>query len=159
MAHAAVIVSIVSAVVQTNPPGWQIAYVVKNGGRAPVWLVVDDPLVLRRDGTRIELSFARAKMVPGAKVFGYFDPKVVAIAPGDTVERKVHIAWPLRLDDTFNTEREVAPPPGEYEVTVRIGYGRTPAPPAPRLGEGVEAPVLRWQKEAVSLPVRMQIAR
>ena len=152
-----VIVSIVSALVRTSPVAWHLEYEVRNTEQTPIWLVVDESLVLRRDGQRIELSCARGKMTPGAQPFGYFDPKVVEVPPGGSVRRSVEIAWPARLSGLWNAEREVAPPPGEYEVSVRIGHGTTPKPQPPGLGESVEAPVLRWQKEAVSQPVRLKL--
>jgi hypothetical protein len=157
MANISVMVTIVSAVMHVTPPGWHLEYEVKNTGQASIWLVVDESLVLRRDGGHIELSYARAKMVPGVKVFGYFDPQVVELRPGESLRRSVDITWPCRLNDIFNVEREAAPPPGEYQVSLRVGFGTTPGPGAPKLGEGVEAPVLRWQQEAVSPPVRLRI--
>ncbi len=47
--------------------------------------------------------------------------------------------------------------PGEYEVSIRIGYAATAAPEPPKVGESVEAPVMRWQQTTVSPPVRMAI--
>ena len=152
-----VLVSIVSALVRTSPVAWHLEYEVRNPEQTPIWLVVKESLVLRRDGQRIELSYARGKMQPGAQPFGYFDPEVVQVPPGGSVRRSVEIDWPVRLSDLWNAEREVALPPGEYEVSVRIGYGTTPKPPPPGLGESVEAPVLRWQKEAVSQPTRLKL--
>jgi hypothetical protein len=96
-------------------------------------------------------------MQPGVQVFGYFDPKVLAIPPGGSARRSIEISWPCRLSDIWNDKREATPPPGEYEVSVRVGVASTAAPASPKVGEGVEAPVLRWQEEAVSPPVRIAI--
>ena len=153
----AVLVSIVSATVQTNPAGWQIEYEVKNTGPAAIWLAVDESLVFRQTDDRIVLSYARAKMLPGVTVSDYVDPKVVEIRPGQSVRQSVQIAWPLRLNDIWNPERRVLPAPGEYEVSLRVGVAAMPKPKPPRSGEGVEARVLRWQREAASPPFRMRI--
>jgi hypothetical protein len=152
-----VLVSIVSAIVQVSPPAWHLEYDVRNQGRAAIWLVDEESLVLRRDDAHIELSYARGKMQPGVQVFGYFTPKVLKVPPGGSVRRSVEITWPCRLSDIWNAEREAMPPPGEYEVSVRVGFGSTAAPKPPKVGEDVEAPVLRWQKETVSPPVRLAI--
>jgi hypothetical protein len=152
-----VLVSIVSAMVRASPSAWAIEYDVRNEGQAMVWLVVDESLVLRRDNGHIELSYARGRMQPGAQVFGYFDPKVAKIPPGGSLRRSVEITWPCRLSDLWNKDREVAPPPGEYEVSVRIGFAATEAPESPKVGESVEAPVMRWQQTTVSAPVRIAI--
>lgn len=150
-------VSISSAISQTNPPAWRLEYEVRNQGQEDVWLIVDESLVFRRDGARIELSYARGKMEPGVKVFGYFDPKVVKIPPAGSQRRSVEISWPCRLSDIWNVETEAMPPSGEYEVSVRVGFASTATPEPVQVGEAVEASVLRWQKEAVSPPVRITI--
>jgi hypothetical protein len=51
----------------------------------------------------------------------------------------------------------VAATRGEYQLSVRVGYGTVPAPEPPTVGEGAEAPVLRWQHEAVSKAARMVV--
>ncbi|MEO8576990.1 MAG: hypothetical protein ABI556_09830 [Gemmatimonadales bacterium] len=150
-------VSIVSAAVSTHPPGWHIEYEVRNNGTQTVWLVVDERLVFRRDNDHVELSYARARMQPGVQVFGYFEPKATELSPGESARQSVDITWPLTLSDIWNANREVAPAPGVYDVTVRIGFGLTPAPESPTSGETVEEPVLRWQREAVSPHVQLEI--
>ncbi len=152
-----VLVSIVSAIVQVSPPAWHLEYEVHNLSGAVIWLVVDESLVLRRNGAHIELSYARGKMQSGVQVFGYFDPNVVNIPPGGSLRRAIEIVWPCRLSDIWNAEREATPPPGEYEVSVRVGFALTEAPKPRKVGENVETPVLRWQKEAVSPPLRITI--
>jgi hypothetical protein len=152
-----VLVSIVSAIVKMRPPAWYIEYDVNNLGGAEIWLVVDESLVLRLDEAHIELSYARGKMQPGVQVFGYFNPNVVNIQPGRSLRRSVEITWPCRLSDIWNAQREATPSPGEYEVSVRVGFAMTAAPNPPKVGEDVETPVLRWQKETVSPPVRIAI--
>jgi hypothetical protein len=150
-------VSIVSAVVQVRPPAWHLEYDVHNQGRDMIWLVVDESLVLRIDGARIELSYSRGKMQPGVQVFGYFNPKVIKIPPGESLRRSAEIAWPCRLSDIWNAQREATPPPDEYDVSVRVGFASTAEPDPPEVGEDVETPVLRWQKEAASPPIRIAI--
>jgi hypothetical protein len=150
-------VVIVSAKAEINPPSWEIEYSVHNHTPAMLWLVVEESLVLKRDGARIELSYSRGRMQPGVQVFGYFVPTVIDLPPGRAVSQSVQIGWPCRLNDIWNSEREVALPPGQYEVSVRVGFASTPAPPPPEVGEDVEAPVLRWQEEAASSPVRIEL--
>lgn len=152
-----VLVSIVSVIVQASPPAWRLEYEVRNLGGAAIWLVVGESLSLRRDESHIELSYARGKMQSDVHVFGYFNPNVVSISPGKSLRRPVEIIWPCPLSDIWNIERVAAPSPGEYEVSVRVGYATTDTPEPPRLGEDVEAPVLRWQNEVVSLPMRITI--
>ena len=96
-------------------------------------------------------------MRPGAQVYGYFPPSVVRLDPNNSVSRKVRLAWPHPLDQLWNAERWAAPGPGEYQVSVQIGYGLTPEPGPPDVGEGVEDPVLRWQREEVSPAVQMEV--
>ena len=151
--------SIVSAIVNVSPPAWHLEYEVRNLGRVVIWLLVDESLVLRRDDAHIELSYARERMQPGVQVFGYFVPQVVKIPPGGSLRRSVEISWPCSLSDIWNAEREATPPPGEYEVSIRIGFALTAAPQPPKVGEDVEAPVLRWQKEAVSPPCGLRFRR
>ncbi len=152
-----VLVSIVNVIVQASPPAWQLEYEVRNMQQTAVWLVVDESLVLKRENAHIELSYARGKMQPGVQVFGYFDPIVVNIPPGESLRQQVKVAWPCRLSDIWNEVREVVLPPGEYEVAVRIGFASTAKPKPPKVGEGVEGPVLRWQRTTVSPPVRIAI--
>lgn len=152
-----VMVSIVSAIAQTSPSAWHLEYELQNLEPATIWMLVDESLTLQRDDAHIELSYARGKMQPGLHLFGYFDPAVVTIPPGGRLRRSVKISWPCALSDIWNAEREAAPPVGEYEVSVRVGFASTALPQPPNLGEDVEAPVLRWQKEAVSAPVRLAI--
>jgi hypothetical protein len=153
-----VLVSIARALVNVSPfVAWNLEYDVHNLGQKAIWLVIDESLVFRHDATHIELSYARGKMQPGVDVFGYFDPKVVKIAPGGSLRQSIEVTWPCILSDIWNAERVATPPPGEYEVSVRIGYASTATPRPPRVGESVETPVLRWQKEAVSPPVQIVI--
>lgn len=150
-------VAIVSAATQSEPSSTRLEYEVRNDTDTTIWLVDDGWLTWRRMGKDIELSYARGKMQPGAQVFGYFSPSVVKLEPGNSILRKVHLTWPQSLDRLWNAERYAAPPPGEYRVSVWIGYGITPEPDSPGLGEGVEAPIFRWQKEAISQPVLMEV--
>jgi hypothetical protein len=153
-----VAVGIVDAGRRADAPGATLTYEVRNDGDATVWLVDDGWLVWRRENRRIELGFQRAPMQPGVEPFGYFNPQLVPVAPGDAVRRTVELSWPQRLDGLWNAEDEAAPPPGEYDVAVRVGYGESESPPPPtRGGQGVEAPVLAWQNEAVSPPVRLAL--
>lgn len=150
-------VSIVTATVTKRPRGWQIEYAVRNDGAQEVWLVVDERVVFRQHDHHIELSYARARMQPGVQVFGYFNPETIALPPGKSVPQSVDITWPLTLSDIWNASREAAPSAGVYDVTVRVGFGFTSEPESPKLGENVEDPVLRWQNEVVSYPVKLEI--
>jgi len=153
-----VTVEIVAAERRTDPPGAELRYVVRAARDAPVWVVDDGWLVWSQRGRRIELGFQRAPLRPGVEPFGYFDPRVAELEPGGELARTVTLSWPQRLDGMWNAQDEAAPAPGEYEVVVRVGYGESEAPPPPtRVGEGVEAPVLGWQREAVSEPVALTV--
>ncbi len=154
---AQVSVSIVEAVVDASTPSWRLTYEVRNSTGSPVWLVDDGALALRHVGRQIELSYAREAMQPGAKVFGYFAPAVVAIAGHDALRRSVMLRWPCRLSDLWNPQREAALSPGDYAVTVRVGFGTTDAPAPPRVGQEVEEPVLAWQTTAVSKPMTITL--
>jgi hypothetical protein len=158
-ARSAGIVSVLidHASTQEKPAGWHLDYSVRNIGPATAWLVVDQSPVFTHEGSHIELSYARAKLQPGATLFGYFDPAVVKLAAGETIRRTVTITWPLSLSDLWNTVREAAPAPGEYSVSIRIGFGSTAKPESPKAGESVEAPVFRWQYESVSPPVKITV--
>jgi hypothetical protein len=152
-----VLVMITSVIVKPSPPTWHIEYDVCNVGKSVIWLIIDESLVFRRDDRHIELSYAREKMQPGVQVFGYFNPAVANIPPDGSLRRSVEINWPCHLSDIWNIEREVSPPPGEYKVSVRIGFASTEAPQPPNVGEDVEVPVMHWQKEAVSTLVQIVI--
>ena len=152
-----VLVMIVSAVAMPEPPAWHLEYEVRNAGDKPVWLVVDENLVFRHEDSRIELSFARGQMQPGVQVFGYFNPAVEELPPGESLRRAVEIPWPSPLSDIWNAGREATPSPGDYEVKLRVGFGMSEAPDAAAVGESVEAPVLRWQHTAVSAPVSLAV--
>jgi hypothetical protein len=154
-----VTVLIVMVTSRPDPPSSRVDYLVRNDSAAPVWLVDDGWLIWRRNGTRIELSFARGRMRPGAQVYGYFPPAVASLPPATHLARGVDLSWPLELDRLWNAERFAAPPPGDYQLTIRIGYGDTPAPDAPSVGEGVELSMLRWQREAVSGPTTITVPR
>jgi hypothetical protein len=156
-ARADIVVSIVRAELDERTPAWHIDFEVRNNGDSTLWVIAGESLVFRQDDGRIELSYARGRLRPGAHAFGYFDPETVALAPGGTVLRSVEIGWPCRLNDLWNERREAAPAPGVYDVTVRAGYATTASPPAPMIGEGVEAAVFRWQREAVSQSVRISV--
>jgi hypothetical protein len=139
------------------PPSTHLEYQVSNNGDAPVWLVDDGWLIWNQNGGRIELSFKRGKMRAGSQVFGYFSPATVTLNPGDEVSRPVELEWPQPLELLWNDEDAASPSPGRYQVSVRVGYGVTAAPEPPLLGEGVEAAVFRWQKEASSPAVAMAV--
>jgi hypothetical protein len=154
----AVTVEIVGAERRDEPPGARVTYAVRNTSDDVVWLVDDGWLVWRQEGTRIELGYQRAPMQAGVQPFGYFGPEVVALQPGSAVERTVELSWPQPLDGLWNAQEEAAPPPGDYELAVRVGYGESPTPPPPRRGgAAVEEPVLAWQREAVSPPVPLAV--
>lgn len=150
-------VEIVEVATRREPPETWLAYRVRNHADGPIWLVDDGWPIWRQDGPRIELSFARGRLQPGAQPFGYFPPTVARIEPGEEVTREVTLRWPLALDRLWNPASEATPPTGEYEVAVRVGYGSRLEPESPVLGQAVEDPVLRWQQEAVSPPAKMYV--
>jgi hypothetical protein len=151
-------VTILAVVTEAGPPpSTMVRYEVRNHADAPLWLVDDQWLAWRRAGRRIELALNRVTMRPGTRVFGYFPPTVTALPAGGRVVRDVRLDWPQPLAPLWNTEARAAPPPGAYEVSVRIGYGPTQEPDAPRLGQSVEEPVLRWQREALSPPANLLV--
>jgi hypothetical protein len=153
----AVEVKILRVTSEETPPSTRLEYEVSNNGDARVWLVDDGWLVWKRDGERVELSFGRGKMRAGSEPFGYFAPVTVALDPGDRVSREVELKWPHRLSRLWNEEEFASPPPGRYQATVRVGYGLSAEVEPPNLGEGVEATVFRWQKEASSPAVTMTV--
>jgi hypothetical protein len=132
-----------------------ITYVVTNHLNAPIWLVNDDWFVWSRKNSEVEISFARGRMQQGVQVFGYFPPQTIEIPHGERLEKQFALHWPQRLSRIWNAAEITERPPGKFRLSIRIGYGLTPEPEPPTLGEGVEAPVLRWQKEAVSPPVEI----
>ena len=140
-----------------DPPVLDISYNVSNSSPDPIWMVSDGWIVWSRIGGRIEISLARGKMNPASAVFGYFVPATVQIPSGSTRAGSLALHWPLELDRLWNREGTVRPPPGRYDFTLRIGYGTTPVPDDPVLGESVESPVLRWQKQALSDPVSAEV--
>lgn len=153
--NVSVVISEVSS--QTIPPTSRIKYEVRNDTSAPIWLVSDGWLIWHRVEAQIELSYARGRMRPGSQVFGYFVPTLTKIEATYSLSLSVDLVWPQPLDRLWNAEDYAAPPPGDYLVSVRIGYGLTLDIDAPGIGESVEAPVLRWQREAVSPAVPMTI--
>ncbi|TAK09724.1 MAG: hypothetical protein EPO39_01755 [Candidatus Manganitrophaceae bacterium] len=132
-----------------------ITYAVTNRSDAPVWLVNDDWFVWRQKDSDVEISFARGPMRKGTQVFGYFPPQTVEIPPGGRIEKQFTLHWPQRLSRIWNEAEAAERPPGRFRLSVRVGYGLTPEPEPPKRGEGVEEPVLRWQKEAASPPVEI----
>jgi hypothetical protein len=154
---ALVSVVIVSAVPQAGAPSTQVAFEVSNDTDSTIWVVDDGLLIWRQTGKELELSYARGKLQPGSHVFGYFPPSVVKVESGANISREVHLIWPQPLDPLWNSQRNANPPPGEYQISVRIGYGLTPEPDPPSGDDGVETPVFRWQKEAISQPVLIKV--
>lgn len=152
-----VTVKIVSISNSKDFPITYLTYVVQNRTHKSIWLVDDDWLIWQHSGQHIKLSYARGRMQPGAEVFGYFPPSVIEIQSDKQVTKLVQLEWPYSLDPLWNSERWAAPLPGEYQVSVQIGYGLTSEPYAPNLEEGVEFPVLRWQKQVISEAVLMSV--
>lgn len=130
-----------------------ITYLVTNHSTFPIWLVNDEWFVWNQTNSEVEISFARGRMQKGAQVFGYFPPETIEIPPSGRQEKRFTLGWPQRLSRIWNAAEVAERPPGRFRLSVRIGYGKTPEPEPPTLGEGVEAPVLRWQREAVSRSV------
>jgi hypothetical protein len=140
----------------TEPRGVELRYLVRNGAEGTIWVVDDGWFAWRLEDRRIELNFARVRMQPGVEPFGYFAPEVVAVEPGARLERTVALNWPHPLSGMWNATPDADPPPGEYEVVVRVGWSDSPAPGPPETAD-VEAPVLAWQREAVSDPARLVV--
>jgi hypothetical protein len=153
-----VVVDITAVSNATEPPLTRLAYAVCNAGGRPVWMVDDGWLVFRQDGDRIELSFARGRLQKGVQVFGYFAPAVLRLDCGEIANRHVTLTWPLPLDRIWNAERIAAPAPGEYRLSVGVGYGMTPQADAPNSDESVDAGIRRWQRLALSAPVIVRIS-
>lgn len=130
-------------------------YVVTNRSNAPIWLVNDDWFVWKQKNSAVEISFARGRMRKGVQLLGYFPPQTVEIPPGGRLEKQFTLRWPQRLSRIWNAAEIAERSPGRFRLSVRVGYGLTPEPAPPKLGEGVEEPVLRWQKEAVSPPAEI----
>lgn len=151
----AIVVVILNVVTLTTPPVTVIEYEVRNEGAAPIWLVHDGWPIWKQDGEYIELSFKRGAMRVGAQIFGYFPPAVVKVESKGRFQETVELKWPLDLDPLWNTMALARPTPGPYQVSVRVGYGLSAEPDAPTVGQSVEAGVLLWQQEAVSLTVAM----
>ncbi|MGL4611890.1 MAG: hypothetical protein ACRCYY_19800 [Trueperaceae bacterium] len=145
--------------VQVGPPSWRLEYVVRNSSEAIIWLIVDESLKFQLENNHIELSYARGQMQSGVQAFGYFNPKVTKILPGESLRQSVNLSWPQSLSTLWNAERKAAPSPGEYEVSIRVGIALKEAPEPPKLGETIEASVLRWQEEVVSPAMRIRIPR
>lgn len=150
-------VTILSVITQAFPPSTHIEFEVRNEATVPIWLVDDRWLIWHQTDREVELCYARGRMQPGAQVFGYFPPSVVRIERGGSISREIHLTWPQPLDRLWNAERSTTPSPGEYRVSVRIGYGMSPKPNPSEVGESVEAPIFRWQKEAISQPAPMEV--
>ena len=151
------VVDVTSVTSTVQPPTTEVAYAVRNVGAQPVWMVDDGWLIFRQDGDRIELSFARGRLQKGAQVFGYFAPAVVRLDPGEVADRRFTLTWPLVLDRVWNTDRIATPPPGEYRLSVCVGYGTTPRADDPQSGEDVDGGIQRWQRLALSAPVPVRI--
>lgn len=152
-----VLVTISEITATSDPPKTRVEFVVRNNRIASIWLVNDRWLIWRQNGQAIELGLERGGMRPGAHVFGYFSPDVVKVESQSAYRSAVELQWPLPLDLLWNDLEEAAPAPGLYQTSVRVGYGLTEKAEPPKLGERVQAPVLRWQREAVSDAVAMQI--
>lgn len=140
-----------------SPPSSEVTYGVRNGSGACIWLVDDDWFTWRQKGKDVEISLKRERLEPGAQVFGYFDPQVLELAPGDATSRTLRLDWPQRLNQAWNEEEFAAPAPGRYSLSIVVGYGRSPAPPPPQSAADVEATVLAWQREARSDTVPLEI--
>jgi hypothetical protein len=158
LSQGSVDVAVTAISVLEEPSRTQLDYEVRNTGDVSVWVVDDGWLVWRQSGVDIELSYARGRMRKGVEVFGYFPPVVAALDQDEAMTRTVELTWPLRLSSIWNTTSEARPAPGEYQATVRVGYGWSPDPDPPKLGESVEDPVLRWQQEAISPPFVLLVA-
>jgi hypothetical protein len=149
------VVDIVSVTNSAQPPRTEIVYSVRNAGAQPAWLVDDGWLVFHQNDGRIEVSFARAPLQKGVQIFGYFAPTVARLDAGETTDRHFSFTWPMSLDRTWNADRIAAPRPGQYQLSVQVGYGTTPRADDPKRGEDVDGGVQRWQHLSVSAPATL----
>jgi hypothetical protein len=109
--------------VRNEKPFTQIDYRVVNTGDKPVWMVDDGWLTWQQQDKLITLSLKRERMQQDAEAFGYFAPKLAEIPPGGLVERSIELSWPVSLSRLWNKSDKAAPPPGEYELELLVGYG------------------------------------
>lgn len=142
---------------RTAPAASRIRYRVRNGGSRRVWLVADDWFTWRQQEQAIEISLKRERLQAGGQVFGYFVPEVVPVDPAGQADRRLELSWPQRLSPLWNDGEVAAPAPGRYELSLVIGFGRSPAPPDPGSAAEVEQVVLDWQQEARSAPATLEI--
>lgn len=101
----------------------EISYRVSNFYDRDIFLVADDWFTWNYNDFLIEISFARTKMVEGVTVFGYFLPLLQKIKPEGTVEKKIHLKWPQRLDTIWNKQKYANPEKGANKLKIIIGYG------------------------------------
>ena len=123
-------VSILEAEVSWNPPAWTLHYEVSNTMQSAVWLVIDESVKVIEDGSRIELLLRPGKVAAVRMYSSYFDRRSFQSNREEGSRDESEISWPATLNDLWNAEREAAPEPGMYEVSVRVGYG-TAAEPGP----------------------------
>lgn len=152
-------VDVLSISTTTEPPMTQLSYKVLNSGKNPIWLVDDNWLVWRQKDNRIELSFARERMQPGVEAFGYFKPQVIKIESGNFVIKDIELDWPLTLDRIWNSRGYVTPEPGEFVVSIKVGYGLTRESDSLSEKGSVEEPILQWQSTAVSEGTMMVVPK
>jgi hypothetical protein len=148
-AVASVHVEIVHTATDSARATSSIDYRVRNLASRRIWVVSDPWFVWQQKTDTVTISFARAPMVAGVEVFGYFDPDVVPLDPDASIDKRLEISWPLQLNTIWNREPSVWPAAGRYRVRVEIGFGFTPHPTGSD-GEDVEDAVLDWQHRALS---------
>lgn len=132
---------------------WSLCYRVTNSGSRRIWVNDDGFLRYVRSGKQVVLSLARAPLQPSVQPEGYFAPVMVALDPGEQLDRQLELAWPLGLSALWNDTPEAHLPPGDYLVAVEIGFATTPSPLVPRLGEPIDAGIASWQLRERSAPV------
>jgi hypothetical protein len=152
-----VTVEVVKVTNQDDASRTVIEFLVTNRMSSPIWLVDEEWFIWKRSGAEIEISLARAPMRSGVQVFGYFNPQVMKMEPRIKIKKTIELKWPQALNQIWNEKPQAERPIGRCKLSVRIGYGLVPSPNAPNLDEGVEAPVFRWQREAVSAPVKIKL--
>ena len=117
----------------------------KNRYDWPVFLVTDDWFTYSYQERLIQISFARTKMVEGARVFGYFLPALKSLEPQTSFETIFELEWPQKLNRIWNEQEYANPHKGHNKLQVMIGYGFTENIPE-REGVSVEESIQRWQK-------------
>ena len=111
------------SIININVNSLSIKYRVNNFYNQPIYLVTDNWFTFKYNHSLIEISFARTKMVEGAKVFGYFLPILQIINPKKFIEKELLLEWPQKLNTIWNKQTYANPNKGHNKLKIIIGYG------------------------------------